>query len=192
MASPELNGHPDISSNPWIYDTDIYFKRELNNRVKVLQMTFNSTNKNTLHSIACFPFISRGLHYDPELWPDPERFDPTRHLNDQGEVVKSPYLIPFGAGKLRYLYIYVMQGNTLVNYLGNYNWLYSAEKWLRDGDYRPGNRSKQFQETHTIYAANFEWKTACMHHFIHSKCCRGDNLDYHNPFSDELRPSLAM
>ncbi|XP_072039060.1 cytochrome P450 2J5-like [Amphiura filiformis] len=41
----------------------------------------------------------RGLHYDPELWPDPERFDATRHLNEKGEVVKHPYLLPFGAGR---------------------------------------------------------------------------------------------
>ncbi|XP_072017649.1 cytochrome P450 2U1-like [Amphiura filiformis] len=40
-----------------------------------------------------------GLHYDPEIWPDPYRFDPTRHLNDKGQVVKSPYLVPFGAGR---------------------------------------------------------------------------------------------
>ena len=43
-------------------------------------------------------FFSRGLNHDPELWPDPERFDPTRHLNDEGEVIKSPYLFAFGAG----------------------------------------------------------------------------------------------
>ncbi|XP_072017648.1 cytochrome P450 2U1-like [Amphiura filiformis] len=40
-----------------------------------------------------------GLHYDPDVWPDPYRFDPTRHLNDKGEVIKSPYLLPFGAGR---------------------------------------------------------------------------------------------
>ncbi|XP_072047385.1 cytochrome P450 2U1-like [Amphiura filiformis] len=40
-----------------------------------------------------------GLHYDPEIWPDPYRFDPTRHLNTKGEVIKSPYLVPFGAGR---------------------------------------------------------------------------------------------
>ncbi|XP_072017650.1 cytochrome P450 2C11-like [Amphiura filiformis] len=40
-----------------------------------------------------------GLHYDPDLWPDPYKLDPTRHLNDKGEVIKSPYLLPFGAGK---------------------------------------------------------------------------------------------
>ena len=34
----------------------------------------------------------------------------------------------------------------------------SLEKWLRNGDYHPGNRSKQFQETCTISAAKFEWK----------------------------------
>ncbi|XP_072040202.1 cytochrome P450 2U1-like [Amphiura filiformis] len=40
-----------------------------------------------------------GLHYDPDIWPDPYRFDPTRHLNNDGEVIKSPYLVPFGGGR---------------------------------------------------------------------------------------------
>ncbi|XP_072038343.1 cytochrome P450 2U1-like [Amphiura filiformis] len=39
------------------------------------------------------------LHLDPNLWPDPERFDPSRHLNDKGEMVKSPHVLPFGAGR---------------------------------------------------------------------------------------------
>ena len=46
----------------------------------------------------------------------------------------------------------------------------SPEKWLRNGDCRPGNRSKQVQETHTISAAKFEWKTACMYTRTHHKC----------------------
>ena len=42
--------------------------------------------------------VHRALHHDPIAWPDPERFDPNRHLNDQGEVVKHRNMMPFGAG----------------------------------------------------------------------------------------------
>ncbi|XP_072037463.1 cytochrome P450 2U1-like [Amphiura filiformis] len=39
------------------------------------------------------------VHHDSNLWPDPERFDPSRHLNDKLEMVKSPHVLPFGAGR---------------------------------------------------------------------------------------------
>ncbi|XP_072038342.1 cytochrome P450 2U1-like [Amphiura filiformis] len=39
------------------------------------------------------------LHHDPNIWPDPERFDPSRHLNDKGEMVMSPHVLNFGAGR---------------------------------------------------------------------------------------------
>ena len=35
----------------------------------------------------------------------------------------------------------------------------SLKKWLCNRDYQPGNRAKQFQETHTITVAKFECKT---------------------------------
>jgi cytochrome P450 len=40
------------------------------------------------------------IHYNPELWPDPEKFDPTRFLDDSGHFVppKIGYL-PFSVGK---------------------------------------------------------------------------------------------
>ena len=85
--------------------------------------------------------------------------------------------------------IWVLQNQipcNIVDGLGNgykkvnpsaFNWImpcpifcfYLLEKWLFNRDYHPGNRSKQFQETHTITAAKFEWKTASMHGFTHNK-----------------------
>jgi len=35
---------------------------------------------------------------DPELWGDPENFRPERFLNEEGNVVKPEYFIPFSAG----------------------------------------------------------------------------------------------
>ena len=40
-----------------------------------------------------------GMHLDPELWPDPETFDPTRFLSEDGKATKKPEgHMPFGAG----------------------------------------------------------------------------------------------
>lgn len=41
--------------------------------------------------------LFRILH-DEALWPEPERFDPSRHLDDNGKFVKHPSLIPFSIG----------------------------------------------------------------------------------------------
>ena len=32
------------------------------------------------------------------MWKEPHKFDPTRHLNDQGEFILSNQIIPFGIG----------------------------------------------------------------------------------------------
>uniref|UniRef100_A0A914WU73 Cytochrome P450 n=1 Tax=Plectus sambesii TaxID=2011161 RepID=A0A914WU73_9BILA len=46
----------------------------------------------------CLPQIS-AVHLDPKLFPNPERFDPTRYLNADGSPKKVDALIPFSVGK---------------------------------------------------------------------------------------------
>lgn len=36
---------------------------------------------------------------DPELWDEPERFNPSRFLNSEGSVTKPEYFMPFGVGR---------------------------------------------------------------------------------------------
>ena len=38
------------------------------------------------------------VHMDKDYWGDPEIFRPERFINDQGEFIDDPWLIPFGAG----------------------------------------------------------------------------------------------
>ena len=38
------------------------------------------------------------VHNDEKLWPEPHKFDPERHLDNEGNFVRSPYIIPFGLG----------------------------------------------------------------------------------------------
>lgn len=39
-----------------------------------------------------------GVHYDPQFYPDPEKFDPERFTEEKKEA-RDPYVyIPFGAG----------------------------------------------------------------------------------------------
>ena len=40
------------------------------------------------------------VHWDPELWPDPGRFDPSRFLDDDGKYRKSDFFIPFSIGNI--------------------------------------------------------------------------------------------
>ncbi|CAM1154395.1 Uncharacterised protein g11205 [Pycnogonum litorale] len=40
-----------------------------------------------------------GIHRSKELWGDPEIFRPSRFLNEDGQVFRPEYLIPFGIGK---------------------------------------------------------------------------------------------
>ncbi len=40
-----------------------------------------------------------GVHNDPDTWKDPNKFDPTRFLDEHGQIVENEALIPFSAGK---------------------------------------------------------------------------------------------
>ncbi|XP_066270198.1 cytochrome P450 2D28-like [Branchiostoma lanceolatum] len=39
------------------------------------------------------------VHHDPQLWPEPYKFDPTRFINDAGRYVKREEVIPFSIGR---------------------------------------------------------------------------------------------
>ncbi|XP_066271394.1 cytochrome P450 2D6-like [Branchiostoma lanceolatum] len=40
------------------------------------------------------------LHTDPAYWPDPDRFDPERFLDSEGNVINKPgSFMPFGGGR---------------------------------------------------------------------------------------------
>ncbi|XP_019635866.1 PREDICTED: cytochrome P450 2U1-like [Branchiostoma belcheri] len=42
------------------------------------------------------------LHMDPAYWPDPDRFDPGRFLDSEGNVINKPEsFMPFGGGKAK-------------------------------------------------------------------------------------------
>ena len=39
------------------------------------------------------------VHMDPVTWPEPEVFDPSRHLTEEGKCVERKEFMPFGMGK---------------------------------------------------------------------------------------------
>ena len=39
------------------------------------------------------------VHMDPHLWKDPEDFRPERFLNENGEMDRKEYLVPFSMGQ---------------------------------------------------------------------------------------------
>ncbi len=40
-----------------------------------------------------------GINNDPNVWPDPEKWDPERVLNNENLGIKNLSIMPFGAGK---------------------------------------------------------------------------------------------
>ena len=40
-----------------------------------------------------------GIHHDEKRWPNPERFMPERHLDENGKFLKSDNWIPFSVGR---------------------------------------------------------------------------------------------
>lgn len=39
------------------------------------------------------------VHRDPTVWDDPDSFNPTRFLDDEGHLLRKEYFIPFGIGR---------------------------------------------------------------------------------------------
>ena len=47
------------------------------------------------------------VHMNPDLWEDPEKFQPSRFINEDGKIQKPEYFMPFGIGKFH---------NYIINY----------------------------------------------------------------------------
>lgn len=43
--------------------------------------------------------LLHAVHMDPELWEEPEKFNPSRFINAEGKVQKPEYFLPFGVGR---------------------------------------------------------------------------------------------
>lgn len=43
--------------------------------------------------------LLHAVHMDPELWHEPETFQPSRFLSPEGKVQKPEYFMPFGVGR---------------------------------------------------------------------------------------------
>lgn len=43
--------------------------------------------------------LLHAVHMDPNLWDEPEQFNPFRFINSEGKVTKPDYFLPFGVGR---------------------------------------------------------------------------------------------
>ena len=39
-----------------------------------------------------------GIQHDPDTWPDPDKFDPYRHIDENGQFIFSNKILIFGLG----------------------------------------------------------------------------------------------
>ena len=46
----------------------------------------------------CFIPNIYAVHFDPVTWPEPEVFNPSRHLTEEGKIIKREELITFSIG----------------------------------------------------------------------------------------------
>ena len=44
------------------------------------------------------------VHMDPATWPEPEVFNPSRHLTEEGKIIKKDEFIAFSIGELDLAY----------------------------------------------------------------------------------------
>ena len=47
----------------------------------------------------------RSVHMDPEHWIDPDNFRPERFIDQDGNFIDDPWLMPFGAGIILLLFL---------------------------------------------------------------------------------------
>lgn len=40
------------------------------------------------------------VHRDPDIWEKPDEFQPSRFLDENGQIIKKEAFIPFGMGKI--------------------------------------------------------------------------------------------
>lgn len=45
------------------------------------------------------------VHRDPTVWENPDDFNPSRFLDEQGQLLRKEYFIPFGIGMVGYGFI---------------------------------------------------------------------------------------
>ena len=77
----------------------VYFRDIKSNKLYEWEIVVDS--KSSLSSSGTLFFYNiHKFHTDPEHWNEPELFDPTRFLNEDGtKVIKPERFVPFGFGK---------------------------------------------------------------------------------------------
>lgn len=49
-------------------------------------------------SVQVVPLL-HAVHMNPDLWDEPEKFDPSRFINNEGKIIRPEYFLPFGVGR---------------------------------------------------------------------------------------------
>lgn len=105
-------------------------------------------------------FPVAGLHYDPEYWPDPDKFDPERFNDENRQKIKPFSYLPFGIGPRNcigkdLIYISFSPFQLLFGFWVNYNaWFLSPNvceiTLLLSGETQKGSLLAVPKKTHKI------------------------------------------
>ncbi|XP_053383988.1 cytochrome P450 2B4-like [Mercenaria mercenaria] len=87
-----------------VYVNAVIMEIQRHSNIVPLNETHHSTSANTTlggYSIPAGTYIVPTLysvHMDPKYFPNPEKFDPDRFIDDKGNLIKNEALIPFSTG----------------------------------------------------------------------------------------------